>query len=160
MGWTVAALALALIVQGAAGCRREVDPEAISLEIVTRGRYAVRNGAPEPVEETSTIRCEPGVIFGVDYRVVVSGGGSGTLPLSFWWVHPELSIPSRKLWGTETPARSSELRIGRGERALSGRTLWTIEHPEERVDGRYRFEIRRTDDGTTLVQVPFDVEGC
>ncbi len=156
--WILAAVTLFAL--GGAGCRREVDPEAISVEVVAHGRYAVRAGAPELVEQTSTIRCAPGVIFGVDYRVVVADGGFGTLPLSFWWVHPEFSIPSRNLWGTETPARSSDPRIGWGESGLSGRTLWTMEHPEERVDGRYRFEIRRTDDGTTLVGVSFDVEGC
>ncbi len=144
----------------AGGCRFEVDPSDVEVEILHVGRYALEKGVPELVEETSEVTCEPGVIFGVDYRIIVKGGGFGTLPLSFWWVHPELAIPSRQLWGTETRALAAEPRIDWGERALPGRTLWSLEHPEERVDGRYRFEIRRTDDGTTLAAATFLVEGC
>jgi hypothetical protein len=142
------------------GCRFEVDPASIEIEVLRKGRYAVEAGVLESMDDASTISCDPGAIFGVDYRVTVKGGDFGTLPLSFWWVHPQLAVPSRKLWGTETRARSSEPALGWGERTLSGRALWALEHPEERVNGHYRFEIRRSNDGEILVRVPFEVEGC
>lgn len=154
--WATAVLALGCLVS----CGAEIDPDRVEAIAVAAGRFEVAERGPVLVEEGERIRCAPGVVFGVDYRVSVEGGGAGILPVSFWWVHPEFAIPSEKLWGTETPARPSNPRLARGEPALSGRALWSLDDPEERVDGGYRFEIRRVDDDRPILVVPFEIEGC
>lgn len=142
------------------GCPAEVDPEDITASVVAYGRYELRGGIPMRVEETDRVSCDPGVTFGVDYRLDVSGRGGGVLPLEFRWVHPELSVPERRLWGTETPARASRPSLRWGETSWEGRALWQLEHPDERVTGRYAFEIRVVPEGRVILSTAFHVEGC
>lgn len=145
---------------GLVGCSSEIDLDGVVAMQVAYGRYARTQNGPALTEQTSVIRCEPGALFGVEYRVVFDEGGSGVLPVSFWWVHPDFAIPSRNLWGTETRARASGPRVERGEDTFSGRAIWALETPEEQISGAYRFEIRTMDDEEVLLAVPFTVEGC
>ena len=155
-----ARVAIAALMAGAVGCTGEIDPERVEARALAAGRFEVAEGGPRLVEAGTRIACAPGVVFGVDYRVEVESGGGGTLPISFWWIHPEFAIPSKKLWGRETAARAANPKLARGERVMDGRALWTLEDPDERVDGEYRFEIRRATEGAPILAVPFTVEGC
>ena len=86
-------------------CAEKVDPALVTAESIAFGRYDVGSGATVLVEATAEIPCEPGAVFGVDYRVNVGEGRRGVIPVEFHWQHPELSVPSKKLWGTEPAAR-------------------------------------------------------
>ena len=154
-GW-VAAAGLIL-----AGCGGEVDPERIVASVRSAGRYRLESGRTVLAEKTSRIACAPDAIFGVDYRVEAEGVRyGGVLPLEFRWIHPELAVPSEKLWGTETRARPPRPELGWGESTLSGRALWRLEHPEERKSGRYEFVIRVVETREILLSHAFEVEGC
>ena len=142
------------------GCHSEVDPTTVTATVVQYGLYEIRDGLPAHVEETDRILCAEGVMFGVDYRIDVNGGGFGKIPVEFRWAHPELSVPSSKLWGGETPARRSTPEIGWRESSLEGRALWSFEHPDEKISGRYEFQIRRQADGRAILSSIFFVEGC
>ena len=107
--WFTFPLALATVGLALA-CTAEVEPDAISGRVVSFGRFEIQNGLPMLRESVDRVACDPGTTFGVDYRIEISGGGFGVLPIEFRWIHPELSIPSRKLWGTETPARRAWAR--------------------------------------------------
>jgi len=156
----VVVVAVALALGALAACSGEIDPERIEARSVAAGRFEVAEGGLQLVDAGTRIACAPDVVFGVDYRVEARGGDTGTLPISFWWVHPEFAIPSKKLWGTETAARPANPELARGETWIAGRALWTLGDPEERVSGEYRFEIRRSDDGRPILEVPFTIEGC
>lgn len=153
-------LAILSVATLAFACTAEIEPDAISAKVVSFGRFEIQNGLPVLRERVDRIECELGTIFGVDYRVEVSGGEFGVLPIEFRWVHPELSIPSRKLWGTETPARASRPEIGWREEAFEGRALWSLEHQDERVSGRYEFQIRTIPSGRIVLAQAFFLEGC
>ena len=142
------------------GCPSEIDPATVTATVVQYGLYEIREGLPTLVEETDRIACAEGVTFGVDYRIDVTDGGYGRIPVEFRWTHPELAVPSNKLWGTETPARRSNPEIGWRESSLEGRALWDLEHPDERISGRYKFQIRRQVDGRAILSSNFFVEGC
>ena len=142
------------------GCRSEIDPADVKATVVQYGRYEPRGGLPYRVEETHLIECAEGVSFGVDYRIDVVGGGFGVIPVEFWWTHPEMAVPSSKLWGTETAARRPNPKIGWRESSLEGRALWSLEHPDERISGAYEFQIRQQVDGRAILSSIFQVEGC
>jgi len=142
------------------GCPSEIDPTTVTATVVQYGLYEIRDGLPTRIEETDRIACADGVMFGADYRIDVTGGGYGRIPVEFRWVHPELAVPSSKLWGAETPARQSNPEIGWRESSLEGRALWNLEHPDEKISGRYEFQIQRQTDGRAILSSIFFVEGC
>ncbi len=151
----LSAWAIALV-----GCQGEIDPSAVSARVVAFGEFEIERGLPKWVREATTIPCEPGRIFGVDYRLEVSGGQWGEIPVEFRWTHPEFAIPSLRQWGTESAAGQARPALARGESGLDGRALWTLEHPDELISGRYEFRVRLIPDGTTLLSRSFQVEGC
>jgi len=148
------------IAAGALGCQSEVDPDSISASVVAYGEFEIRSGLPMLAAAVSTIQCEEGRIFGVDYRIDVANGEYGVVPVEFRWIHPELEVPERRLWGRESLARRPSPRLGWRKTSLEGRVLWSLEHPDELVSGRYEFQIRRRGDGGVLLSRAFDVEGC
>ena len=150
-------IALLLFVSG---CQAEVDPAAIRGVSISAGRYEILKGIPTLVEVTTVISCDPGTIFGVNYRLDVPPGQGGVVPVEFRWRHPELSVPSKKLWGTESAARMPNPSLPKGEASLAGRVLWTLEHSDERVSGRFEFFIRTLPDGREILTESFEVEGC
>ncbi len=155
----VVAAALALV--AFAACGGEVDPERIAARSVAAGRFEVAEGGLQLVDAGTRRSCAHRTSSSVSTTASKSrGGATGTLPISFWWVHPEFAIPSKKLWGTETSARPGNPELARGEAWIDGRALWTLDDPEERVSGEYRFEIRRSADGRPILVVPFTIEGC
>ena len=109
---------------------------------------------------TSTIPCEAGALFGVDYRIEVANGEYGVVPVEFRWIHPELAVPARRLWGRERSARRPNPRLDWRETSLEGRVLWSLEHPDEMVPGQYEFQIRLVEQGTVLLSREFQVDGC
>lgn len=133
---------------------------AVSATVVRYGEYEMQSGLPTLVLETSRPTCEQGRIFGVDYRIDVADGQYGVVPVEFRWRHPELAVPSRKIWGRESVARPPGPVLERGAKSLEGRALWSLEHPDELVSGRYEFQIRRLSDGAVLLSQAFEVEGC
>jgi len=151
---------LGLLVGLSLGCQREVAPEKLSASVVAFGQYALESGLLVRTTSSYEVKCELGAIFGVEYRVDVEGHAFGELPVEFRWRHPELAVPASKIWGEETPARSSRPVLEWGERALEGRALWTLEDPLELVNGHYEFVIRRLDDGTVLLSQYFLLGGC
>jgi len=151
------ALAVALV---AAACTEPIDPAEVTATTISFGRYDVQSGTPAIVSATNQISCEPGVVFGVDYRVDVGEGRRGVIPVEFRWRHPELSVPSKKLWGTETAARLPNPPLPPGESSISGRALWELADPEERISGQYEFIIRVTTDGRIILRQAFEIEGC
>ena len=151
--------ALAAVLFGA-GCQAEVDPQAVSVTTLSHGEYALRGGLPTLVATTSRPVCEQGRIFGVDYRIDVANGEHGVVPVEFRWVHPELAVPSRKIWGRETAARPARPILEWRATSLEGRALWSLEHPDELVSGRYEFQISRLSDGAVLLSQAFELEGC
>lgn len=154
---SVAATALLVL----SGCGGEVDPDRIVASVKTAGRYTLEAGGTVLAEETTRIACAPGTLFGVDYLVEVEGlRFGGVLPLEFRWIHPELAVPSAKLWGTETRARPSSPELAWGESTFSARALWRLEHPEELKSGRYAFVIRVVGTREVLLSHAFEVEGC
>jgi len=144
----------------ASACADPIDPAEVSASVISFGRYEIQSGAPVLIEATSQIGCEPGVVFGVDYRVDVGEGRRGVIPVEFRWRHPELSVPSKKLWGTETAARLPNPQLPAREPSISGRALWELAEPEERISGQYEFIIRVTTDGRTILRQAFEIEGC
>lgn len=151
--------ALAAVVFGA-GCQAEVDPQAVSVTTLRYGEFELRSGLPTLVATTSRPTCEQGRIFGVDYRIDVAHGEHGVVPVEFRWIHPELAVPSRKLWGRETTALPPGPILERRATSLEGRALWSLEHPDELVSGRYEFQVRRLSDGAVLLSQAFELEGC
>ncbi|GEM_PF-2338869 len=142
-------------------CGQEVAPESVSAEIAAFGRFEVVDGRPTLTEETTRIVCEPGALFGVDYRLEVEGlHFGGVLPVEFRWRHPEFAIPSKKLWGKESPAGVARPVLEWGESSLDQRAIWRLEHPDERKDGRYEFLVRIIGTERVLASQTFDVEGC
>ena len=155
------ALFVAAIGLGALGCNDRIDPATIEASTLARGSFRLEAGRTDFVETTSTVPCDVGTIFGVDYVIEAEGARrGGVLPLEFRWRHPELSVPSAKIWGTETPGGASNPRLEWGVDRLEGRALWRIEEPEERQAGRYEFLVRETESGRVLLSESFDVEGC
>jgi hypothetical protein len=142
------------------GCQAEVDPEAVSAVTIGYGEFELRGGLPTLVATTDRPTCEQGRIFGVDYRIEVAGGEYGVIPVEFRWLHPELAVPSRKIWGRESAARPPRPVLARRATSLEGRALWSLEHPDELVSGRYEFQIRRLSDGAVLLSHGFELEGC
>lgn len=157
---TFVLISLVATFAAALGCQSEVDPSAISASVIGYGTFEIRGGLPTLTATTSTIDCEPGRTFGVDYRIEVGKGERGRVPVEFRWIHPELAVPSRRLWGTESPARPSSPELEWQQTRIDGRVLWTLEHPDELVSGRYEFQIRRLSDGAVLLSRSFDVQGC
>ena len=155
-----AALAWVSVLAFATGCESEVDLSAVSAKVVAFGEFEIRGGIPTLTRETTDIRCELGKIFGVDYRIDVSDGEYGRIPVEFRWVHPELAVPSRGLWGPETPALTPGPELEWRATAVEGRALWSLEHVDELVGGRYEFQIRRLDDGQVILSQGFELEGC
>ena len=147
-------------VVGALGCQSEVAPESISASLVAYGEYEIKKGLPTLISTTSTIPCEAGRLFGVDYRIEVANGEYGVVPVEFHWTHPELAVPARRLWGRETAARQPSPRLGWRETTLEGRVLWSLEHADEMVPGQYEFQIRIREEGTVLLSREFQIEGC
>lgn len=144
-----------------AGCGGEIAPESIVASVERAGRFTLESGRPALVEETTRIVCAPGTLFGVDYRIEADGARfGGVLPIEFRWVHPELAVPSERLWGTEARAQRPNPELAWGESVLSGRALWRLEHPEELKSGRYEFVIRVVETGEVLLSQAFEVEGC
>lgn len=154
------AVAVGLVALGLAGCGGEVDPDAVTARVIASGEYELRGGLPVLVSPASTIPCEEGRTFGVDYRLEVADGQYGPIPIEFRWVHPELAVPSRRLWGRETEARKPNPVLEWRDSFLDGRVLWTFEHPDELVSGRYEFQIRRRVDGRSILSHAFEVVGC
>ena len=142
------------------GCQAEVDPEAVSAVTLRYGEFEIRSGLPTLVAATDRPTCEQGRIFGVDYRIDVADGEHGMLPVEFRWVHPELAVPSRKIWGRESSASPPEPILDRRATGLEGQALWSLEHPDELVSGRYEFQVRRLSDGAILLSQAFELEGC
>jgi hypothetical protein len=142
------------------GCQFDVDPASLSARVVAYGEYEIRDGLPTLIEQTSTIACAPGRIFGLDYRIEVANGDFGIVPVAFRWLHPELTVPERRLWGTEAAVGPSNPTLDWGDSVIEGRALWALEHPDELVSGRYEFQIRISDGGATILTQPFDIEGC
>lgn len=153
----VVALAVPLV---GVGCTEEVDPDLLVVQLYDAGRFALDDGRPKHVEYTSRIQCEPGALFGLDYRIDVPGWRPGTVPIGFRWRHPEMAVPSQKLWGTETTARPSNPPVTFSDRTIKGRALWSLEHSDERKDGRYEFAIVRSSDGRPVASHVFEIEGC
>lgn len=155
---------LCLIGLSIGGCQPEVDPASVTARVVAYGEYEIRNGLPTLIEQTSTIACAQGRIFGLDYRIEVADGDFGIVPVDFRWIHPELSVPERRLWGTEAAASPSNPTLGWGDSVIEGRALWTLEHPDELVSGRYEFQLRLRDDddddAAVILTHPFDIQGC
>ena len=145
-----------------AGCGGgEVAPDTIMASVVGAGHFALEGGRPARVDSETRIACAPGVLFGVDYRVEAEGVRfGGILPLEFRWRHPEMAVPSAKLWGSETQARLPNPKLAWGETAVEGRALWQLEHPEELQSGRYEFVIRVIGTPQVLLSQAFEVEGC
>jgi len=142
-------------------CGQEVATESVSAEVVAFGRFEIVDGRLVLAEETTRIVCEPGALFGIDYRVDVEGlHFGGVLPIEFRWRHPEFAIPSKKLWGEESPAGLARPVLEWGESSLSRRAIWRLEHPDERKDGRYEFLVRIVGSERVLASQVFDVEGC
>ena len=152
---------LAVACLALSGCGGEVDPERIIASVEGAGRYRLESGRTVLAEKANRVACAPEAIFGVDYRIETEGiRYGGVLPIEFRWIHPELAVPSEKLWGTETPARASHPQLSWGESTLSGRALWRLSHPEERKSGRYEFVIRVVETREILLSHAFEVEGC
>lgn len=144
-----------------AACGGEIAPESITASVRAAGRFVLESGRPVLAEDTTRIACVPGTLFGVDYRIEVEGARfGGVLPLEFRWIHPELAVPSERLWGTETRARRSNPKLAWGESSLESRALWRLEHPEELKAGRYEFVVRFVGTQEVLLSQPFEVEGC
>lgn len=142
-------------------CAGEIDPESITASVRVAGRFELEAGGSALAEETTRIGCALGTLFGVDYVIETQGARfGGVLPIEFRWIHPELAVPSEKLWGTETRARPPQPELAWGESKLPGRALWHLEHPEELKQGRYEFVIRVVETGEVLLSQAFDVEGC
>lgn len=158
-GWTLA-LVVAFFAMGALACQSEVDPESVSASLVAYGEFEIEKGLPTLLTTTSSIRCELGILFGVDYRIDVANDEYGIVPIEFRWIHPELAVPARQLWGTESAARRPNPLLAWREKSLEGRVLWSFEHPDELVPGRYEFQIRARDGGSVLLSRTFDVDGC
>ena len=157
----IALLVVTGVVTGALGaCQAEISPESVSATIISAGRFEIEDGLPVLVEPTQTIACQEGVLFGADYRVATQSGQKGRLPIEFRWRHPELAIPARKLWGTESAASPPNPVLTKEGEALVGRALWTLGHPDERVSGRYELQIRTLLGERVLASVHFDLEGC
>jgi len=150
---------LALVLFGA-GCQAKVDPDAVSATTLEYGEFELRGGLPTLVATTVRPTCEPGRIFGVDYRIEVANGDHGVIPVEFRWLHPELAVPSRKIWGRQSVAGSPNPILERRATSLEGRALWSLEHPDELVSGSYEFQIRRLSDGAVLLSQVFELEGC
>jgi hypothetical protein len=115
---------------------------------------------PRHVRETSEIRCELGRLFGVDYRIGYPEGASGPIPVSLRWVHPMIEIPRLAIRGTESPGGAASPTARRGSSQAEGRSLWSFDHPEELIPGRYEFQIRLRDDSRVLASHAFEVVGC
>lgn len=144
-----------------AGCGGQIAPESLAASVELAGRFSLESGRYAFVEETTRIACAPGALFGVDYRIEAEGARfGGVLPVEFRWIHPELAIPSERLWGTESAARAPNPELDWGESVLSGRALWHLEHPEELKSGRYEFVIRVVETREVLLSQTFEVEGC
>lgn len=142
------------------GCQPQVEPSTITAEVVAYGEFEIRGGLPVLAKQATLIECEQGKIFGVDYRIEVADGDYGSLPVSIRWVHPNLAVPSLRLWGPETRVQSEGLEVNRRESGVDGRGLWSLDHVDELVSGRYEFQIRREGDDAPILSQPFDVEGC
>ncbi len=154
--FVVASAALAF-----SACDGEIAPEDISASVRSAGRFTLESGQWFLSEETTRIACAPGTLFGVEYQVETEGiRFGGVLPLEFRWIHPELAVPSKKLWGTETSARPPNPELAWGETSLVARALWRLEHPEELKNGRYEFVIRVVGTREVLLSQAFAVEGC
>jgi hypothetical protein len=155
-----ARLLLSLLVFLQIGCQSEVEPGSVSATVVAYGAFEIQSGLPTLTSTTSKIQCEAGRIFGVDYRIDVANGEYGIVPVEFRWIHPELAVPSQRLWGRESSARRPNPKLAWRESSLSGRALWTLEHPDELVSGEYEFQIRSVPKGKVLLTRTFDVIGC
>ncbi|MFK7895531.1 MAG: hypothetical protein AB8G23_06825 [Myxococcota bacterium] len=154
-------LGMAFVCMAALAC---VDPTveagSVSARIVSAGEYSLGAGVPVLAGERTLIPCETGRVFGVDYSLEVEGGAFGAIPVSFRWVHPEMQVDDSPLRGTETSGGGSNPVIGRGQSALSGRSLWSIDREEERISGEYRFEIRFLEDRRLLLSQDFQIDDC
>jgi hypothetical protein len=139
---------------------REVLPEEVGASIVRFGEYRIEGGQSEHARETSEIQCELGRLFGVDYRIEYPEGASGPIPVSLRWVHPMIEIPRLAVRGTESPGGTASPTARRGSSQVEGRSLWSFEHPEELVPGRYEFQIRLRDDARVLASHAFEVVDC
>jgi hypothetical protein len=143
------------------GCpSREVLPEEVEASIVRFGEYRMEGAQSKYLQETSEIRCELGRLFGVDYRIEYPEGASGPIPVSLRWVHPMIEIPRLAIRGTESPGGTAIPTARLGSSQAEGRSLWSLEHPEELVPGRYEFQIRLRDDSRVLASHAFEVVGC
>ncbi|MBJ18959.1 MAG: hypothetical protein CL933_05980 [Deltaproteobacteria bacterium] len=147
-------------VAGLLGCQSEVDPHSVSVSVVASGEYEIRKGLPIWVSPATTISCEAGRIFGVDYRIDVANGEYGTVPIELRWLHPKLVVPERQIWGRSSSAGRSNPILGWSETSLDGRVLWSLEHPDEMVSGQYELQIRLLDDKSVLLSRSFKIEGC
>lgn len=149
-----------LVVAVALGCQSEVEPGSVSASLVAYGEFEITDGLPILISTISTIPCETGQLFGVDYRIDVANGEYGIVPVEFRWIHPELGVPALRLWGRESSARRPNPRLAWRERSLEGRVLWSLEHPDEMVSGQYEFQIRLRNEGMVLLSQKFQIEGC
>ena len=156
----VGTIALAWGVSVGSGCPSDIAADRLSATVVDSGRYELQSGRLVRTSSSVEVECALGVIFGVDYRIEVEGWGFGTMPVEFSWRHPELAVPTRKIWGEETPARAPRPFLEWGAEVLEGRALWRLDDPLELVEGRYVFLIRRLDDGSTLLSRSFVLGGC
>ena len=159
-GRALCAVALLVCFAGLLGCQSEVAPESISASVVDYGEFEIKSGLPTLKATTSKIQCEQGKTFGIDYVIEVANGEYGVVPVEFRWTHPELAIPSRRLWGRESSARRSNPRLPWREKSLTGRVLWSLEHPDELVSGEYEIQIRIRDGRGVLLSHIFEIEGC
>lgn len=159
-GGRTRALLIVFVALRALGCQSEVDPKSVSASVVAYGEFEIKEGLPRLMATTSSIRCETGRLFGVDYRIDVANDEYGIVPIEFRWIHPELAVPARRLWGTQSAARRPNPRLEWREKSLEGRVLWRFEDPDELVPGRYEFQIRVRDEGRVLLSRTFEVDGC
>lgn len=139
---------------------RRIKPEELKVSILRFGEYEIVEGRSVHVRESPDIPCELGRIFGVDYRLEFPKGASGPIPVSFRWVHPRLEIPRLAIRGTESSGGMSNPIAPRGASQVESRSLWSIDHPEELVPGRYEFQIRSSDDSGVLASQVFELVGC
>lgn len=137
-----------------------LDPDDVSASVISAGEYATDKGIPTFAEQRTKIPCEVGRMFGIDYELAVAGGGPGLIPVDFEWIHPPLPVEGSTRTGTATKGGVPNPSMGRGEKTLMGRSLWSIEHADERVSGIYRLEIRTIGARRLVLSQDFEVEGC
>ena len=129
-------------------------------------RFAERVNKPAPLP-TVTYRNSAGEVIEPRGRqrdaiptVEYPEGASGPIPISLRWVHPMIEIPRLAIRGTESPSGTASPTARRGASQVEGRSLWSFDHPEELVPGRYEFQIRLRDNSRVLASHAFEVVDC